>query len=130
MRTFNVIFTVVIAFGVIYNHARISLAEQSRDLATLRVMGFTHGEVTTILLGELAILTAMAVPLGCAFGYLLAWSLVWVMETEMYRIPLVIQPTTFGFAIVVVVISAFVSGLVMLRKIRALDLVGVLKARE
>lgn len=130
MRTFNVIFTVVIAFGVIYNHARISLAEQSRDLATLRVMGFTHGEVTTILLGELAILTAMAVPLGCAFGYLLAWSLVWGMETEMYRIPLVIQPTTFGFAIVVVVISAFVSGLVMLRKIRALDLVGVLKARE
>lgn len=130
MRLFNVIFTVIIAFGVVYNHARISFAEQSRDLATLRVIGFTNGEVTSILLGELAILTVAALPPGCLIGWGLAAMLVWGMDTEMYRIPMVIEPATYWFAMVVVVIAAFFSGLVMLRKIWALDLVSVLKARE
>jgi putative ABC transport system permease protein len=130
MRLFNVIFTVIIAFGVVYNHARISFAEQSRDLATLRVMGFTNGEVTAILLGELAILTVAALLPGCLFGYALAKMFVVGLDTEMYRIPLVIQPQTYWFAVMVVVVAALGSGLFMLRKIWALDLVGVLKARE
>ncbi|MDP1563775.1 MAG: FtsX-like permease family protein, partial [Pirellulaceae bacterium] len=130
MRLFNLIFTVIIAFGVIYNHARISFAEQSRDLATLRVIGFTNGEITGILLGELAILTVAALPPGCLIGWGLAAMLVWGMDTEMYRIPMVIQPETYWFGMVVVVVAALLSGLVMLRKIWALDLVSVLKARE
>jgi putative ABC transport system permease protein len=114
----------------VYNHARISFAEQSRDLATLRVMGFTNGEVTAILLGELAILTVAALLPGCLFGYALAKMFVVGLDTEMYRIPLVIQPQTYWFAVMVVVVAALGSGLFMLRKIWALDLVGVLKARE
>ena len=130
MRLFNVIFSVIIAFGVVYNHARISFAEQSRDLATLRVMGFTQGEVTGILLGELVILTGLALPLGCLFGWGLAKLLVLGLDTEMYRIPLVIEPTTYAFAIVVILVAAGLSSVVMLNKIWQLDLVGVLKARE
>jgi putative ABC transport system permease protein len=130
MRLFNIIFTVIIAFGVVYNHARISFAEQSRDLATLRVLGFTNGEVTSILLGELAILTVAALLPGCLIGWGLAAMLVWGMETELYRIPMVIEPATYWFAMFVVVVAAFLSGLVMLRKIWALDMVSVLKARE
>jgi putative ABC transport system permease protein len=130
MRLFNLIFTVVIAFGVVYNHARISFAEQSRDLATLRVIGFTNGEVTTLLLGELAILTVAALPPGCAIGWGLAAMLVWGLDTENYRIPLVIEPSTYWFAMLVVVIASLFSGMSMLRKTWALDLVSVLKARE
>ncbi len=130
MRLFNIIFTVIIAFGVVYNHARISFAEQSRDLATLRVLGFTNGEVTSILLGELAILTVAALLPGCLIGWGLAAMLVWGMDTELYRIPMVIEPATYWFAMFVVVVAAFLSGLVMLRKIWALDMVSVLKARE
>lgn len=130
MRLFNLIFTVIIAFGVVYNHARISFAEQSRDLATLRVIGFTNWEVTAILLGELAILTLASLAPGCLIGWGLAKMFVWGLDTEMYRIPMVIEPTTYWFAMVVVVIAAFFSGLLMLKKIWALDLVAVLKARE
>ncbi|MBL8891308.1 MAG: ABC transporter permease [Planctomycetaceae bacterium] len=130
MRLFNLIFTVIIAFGVVYNHARISFAEQSRDLATLRVIGFTNWEVTAILLGELAILTVASLGPGCLIGWGLAKMFVWGLDTEMYRIPLVIEPKTYWFAMVVVVVAAFFSGLLMLKKIWALDLVSVLKARE
>jgi putative ABC transport system permease protein len=130
MRTYNVLFAVVIAFGVVYNSARISLSEQSRELATLRVMGFTRGEVSVILLGELALLVAVAVPLGWLAGYGLVAMFIQGMDTEVYRIPLVIDRWTYAFAGVVVVVAALFSGMVVRRRIDQLDLVGVLKTRE
>ncbi|MFN9539443.1 MAG: ABC transporter permease [Planctomycetota bacterium] len=130
MRTFNILFAVIIAFGVVYNSARISLAEQSRELATLRVMGFSRFEVSAILLGELAILTLLAVPVGWVIGYGLVASFVQAMDTEIYRIPLVIERTTYLFAALVVILAALVSGLVVQRRIRKLDLIAVLKAQE
>ncbi len=130
MRMFNILFTVIIAFGVVYNHARISFAEQSRDLATLRVMGFTNLEVTGILLGELGLLTLFALPFGSLFGYGLAKLLVLGLDTEMYRIPLVIEAETYWFAIMIVVIADMLSAMVMMRKIWALDLESLLKARQ
>ncbi len=130
MRAFNVLFAVVIAFGVVYNCARISLSEQSRDLATLRVMGYTRGEAAGILLGELAVLTLAAIPVGCAIGYGLAALLILGLDTEVYRIPLIIERGTYAFAAVVVLIAAVISGGVVLRRIQQLDLIGVLKTRE
>ncbi|HMP80299.1 MAG TPA: ABC transporter permease, partial [Pirellulaceae bacterium] len=130
MRTFNVMFAVVIAFGVVYNSARISLSEQSRDLATLRVMGYTRFETAAILLGELAVLTCTAIPVGCLIGYGLAAILILGLDTEVYRIPLIIERGTYVFAAIVVLIAAVVSGLVVLRRIQHLDLIGVLKTRE
>jgi putative ABC transport system permease protein len=130
MRTFNILFSIVIAVGVVYNSARISLAEQSRELATLRVIGFTQYEVSLILLGELAILTFAAIPLGWLIGYGLAAILVTGLDTEIYRIPLIIERTTYGFAALVVVVASGLSGWVVLQRIRQLDLIAVLKTRE
>jgi putative ABC transport system permease protein len=130
MRTFNILFSVIIAFGVVYNNARISLSEQSWELATLRVIGFTRGEVSGILLGELAILTLLAIPLGWAIGYGMVAAFVVGLDTEAYRIPLVIEPGTYAMAAAVVIIAAFVSGLIVRRRIDRLDLVSVLKTRE
>ncbi len=130
MRTFNIMFSVVIAFGVVYNSARISLSEQSRDLATLRVMGFTKGEVSGILLGELAILTGLAIPVGCAIGYVLAALLIQGLDTEVYRIPLIIERSTYFFAALIVALSAIISGWIVQRRIQHLDLIAVLKSRE
>lgn len=130
MRTFNVIFASIIAFGVVYNSARITLSERSRDLATLRVMGFTRGEISAILLGEVGLLTAVAIPVGLATGYGLAALLVAALETESQRFPLVVAPATYGFAVVVVALAALISGLVVRRRIETLDLVAVLKARD
>src|SRR5690606_35092920 len=69
MLTFSILFAGVIAFGVVYNAARISLSERARELASLRVLGLTRGEISYILLGELAVLTLAAISLGCAIGY-------------------------------------------------------------
>ncbi len=128
---FNQIFSSIIAFGVIYNAARISLSERSWELASLRVMGFTKGEISYILLGEFGVLTAIAIPLGMAIGYALAALTVYsVGDTELYRIPLFVAPATYGMAVLGVVVAALVSSLVVGRRLGRLDLVGVLKTRE
>ncbi|MFA9478344.1 ABC transporter permease [Phycisphaerales bacterium AB-hyl4] len=130
MQVFIIGFAIVIAFGVVYNLARISLAERTRELATLRVIGFTRGEISAVLLGEQAVLTLGAIPLGLALGYAFAWLTSWAVETELFRIPLVIEPFTYGFATLVVLTASFVSGLIVRRRLDRLDLIGVLKARE
>ncbi|WP_204903042.1 ABC transporter permease [Microbulbifer mangrovi] len=127
---FNTLFAGLIAIGVVYNSARISLSERGRELASLRVLGLTRGEVSYILLGELAVLTLLALPLGALLGYLLAWTLVQSFDTELFRIPLIINPSTYGHAALVVLFSAAASGLLVHRRIQRLDLIAVLKTRE
>ncbi len=130
MRSFIIIFAAVIAIGVVYNSARISLSEQSRDLATMRVVGFTEREVSLVLLGEIGFFTVAAIPVGWVIGYLLAAVMCAGLDTENYRIPLVVSRTTFGLAAAVVVIATLFSGLVVQRRVATLDLVAVLKTRE
>lgn len=130
IQFFNVIFACVIAAGVVYNTARISLAERSRELATLRVIGFTRGEISAILLGELAVLTAAALPLGMAMGYAFAWLAAFAFESESFRLPLVVSRQTYAFAGMIVAFAAIGSGLLVRRRLDRLDLVGVLKAKE
>lgn len=130
MTTFNVMFAGLIAFGVVYNSARISLSERGRELASLRVLGFTKAEVSLILLGEFALLTFVALAPGFLIGYGLAWSMSLSFETELFRIPLAVSRQTFGFSALVVIASATISGLIVRRRIDHLDLVAVLKTRE
>jgi putative ABC transport system permease protein len=130
MIFFNVLFAGVIAFGVVYNAARISLSERSRDLASLRVLGFTRGEISSILLGELAVVTAAAIPAGLVLGYVFAAGLVLAFDTELYRFPLVVSLRTYMFAAIAVAIATAISGFAVRRRLDTLDLVAVLKTRE
>ena len=127
---FNTLFAGLITVGVVYNSARISLSERGRELASLRVLGLTRGEVSYILLGELALLTLSALPLGALLGYGLAWLMVVSFDTELFRIPLIINTATYAYAALVVVVAALASGLLVRRRIDHLDLVAVLKTRE
>jgi len=129
-NTFYLLFAGLIAIGVVYNAARISLSERGRELATLRVLGFTRFEASYILLGELMLVTLAAVPVGCGMGYGLAWLTTFAFDVELYRIPLVLEPSTYGMAGLIVCAAAAVSGLVVRRRIDRLDLVAVLKTRE
>jgi putative ABC transport system permease protein len=128
--SFFIVFACALAFGVTYNAARISLSERGRELATLRVIGFTRAEISYILLGEVALLTFVALPLGCAFGYLLASLIVHAFETELYRVPLVILASTYGWSIVIGLLATAVSALLVRRRVDRLDLIAVLKTRE
>jgi putative ABC transport system permease protein len=130
LTVINVAFAVIIAFGVVYNAARISLSERSRELATLRVIGFTRGEISYILLGELAVLTLFAVPLGMLLGYVLAAMMVNAFDLEVWRLPLVIYPQTYAFAATTIVAATVFSALIVRRKLDRLNLVEVLKTRE
>ena len=126
----NVMFAAVIAFGVIYNSARVSLSERSRELASLRVLGFTRAEISMILLGELAVLTAAALPVGLAIGHGLGLLIVSAFNTELYRMSFVVLPSTVGWTWLMVIAAAAASGLIVRRRLDRLDLVGVLKAQE
>jgi putative ABC transport system permease protein len=124
------IFAATIAVGVVYNNARIQLAERAWELASLRVLGFTRREVSVLLLGELAVEIAVAIPLGFAAGYWLAALLVALMQQEVMEFPLVIFPTTYLYAGAVVFAAGVVSALIVRNRIDNLDLVAVLKTRE
>lgn len=124
------LFAAVIAAGMIYNGARIALSERGRELATLRVLGFTRREITSILLGEQALITLVALPFGFAAGYGLCAVLAARLQTELYRMPLVVRPTSYAWAFLMVVGSAALSGILVSRRIAKLDIVTVLKARE
>ncbi|MDG4595373.1 MAG: FtsX-like permease family protein [Candidatus Contendobacter sp.] len=124
------VFAVVIAFGIIYNSARIALTERSRELASLRVLGFTRAEISYILLGELGLLTLVAIPLGFIVGRGICTLFVDGARSELYRIPLIIHPSTYAFAATVVLASALLSGWLVRRKLDRLDLIAVLKTRD
>ncbi len=127
---FLTFFAGTIAFGVVYNSARIALSEKSRELASLRVLGFTRGEISFILLGELAVLTLVAIPLGYAIGGVFCWYVVTSLETDLFRFPFVIEPSTYAFAATVVLVASIISALLVRRKLDRLDLVAVLKTKE
>ena len=131
MRLFNLIFACIIAVGVVYNTARVSLSERGRELATLRVVGFTINEISSILFGELALLTLVGIPVGLVVGHVLAAVMIeTTFDTELFRIPLIIERSTYGFAAAVTLVAAVVSAGVVRRRLNRLDLVGVLKSRE
>ncbi len=130
MMGINLLFAGIIAFGVVYNTARISLSERARDLASLRVLGFRKGEISYILLGEQAVLVLIALPLGLLIGRWMMAALVASMTSELYRVPFVLHGDTHVIATVTVVVAAAVSAIVVRRRLDGLDLVEVLKSRE
>ncbi len=124
------VFAIIIAFGMIYNSARIALTERGRELASLRVLGFTRAEISYILLGELGILTLFAIPLGLWLGRVMCYYIALTMQNDLFRVPVVLVPQTYAFATAVVLISALLSGLAVRRRLDQLDLIAVLKAAE
>jgi putative ABC transport system permease protein len=126
----NVMFAGVIAFGVVYNAARVSLSERERELASLRVLGFTRAEISIILLGELGCLTVAALPAGALLGYGLGLWVMTVFNNEVYRLSFTLSPATVAWSFLVVIAAAIGSGLLVRRRLDRLDLVGVLKTRE
>jgi putative ABC transport system permease protein len=123
-------FAGVIAVGVIYNAARISLSERGRELASLRVMGFHQNEVATLLLGEQALVTLVAIPMGWAIGYSLCYAVIVAMETDIYRLPFVADSKTILLSGLYILLAAFVSGLIVKKRLDKIELVEVLKTRE
>ncbi len=119
-----------IAFGVVYNSARISLSERSRELASLRVLGYTRGEISYILLGELGLLTLAALPFGFIFGRMLCSYITHALESDLFRVPVVLEPSTYALSAAVVLVSASVSSLIVRHRLDHLDLVEVLKTKE
>ncbi|MCA3131308.1 MAG: ABC transporter permease [Rhodocyclaceae bacterium] len=124
------VFACAIAAGVVYNGARIALSEHAATLASLRVLGFRRGEVTTILLGEQGLLTAAGIPLGLLVGYGLCGWLAALLETDYYRLPLTLSGSTIFTAAGAVAAAAVASGALVAWRVRHLDLVAVLKTRE
>ncbi len=126
----NTLLAGIIAFGVVYNSARIALSERGRELASLRVLGFTKGEISYILLGELGVLTLAAIPAGFLIGRGMCAYIAESLRTDLYRVPLILEMNTYAFAATVVLVSACISGLIVRHKLDHLDIIAVLKTKE
>jgi putative ABC transport system permease protein len=130
LQKMYLMFAVIVAFGIIYNSARISLSERARELATLRVLGFSRGEVGAVLVGELVLLTVVALPLGLLVGSLFARGIIDTVNTETVRLPLVFTAANYAFAVLVVSVASALSALFAARKLADIDLVSALKALD
>ncbi|MEF8734912.1 MAG: FtsX-like permease family protein [Candidatus Accumulibacter meliphilus] len=120
----------LITFGIVYNSARIAFAERARDLASLRVIGFTRGEAAFVLLGELALITFLALPVGAVLGYYLSLLVAEGFSTDLYRIPALVVPQSYGIAAIAVLVAAVASGWLVKRDVDRIDMVFALKTRE
>jgi putative ABC transport system permease protein len=130
LQKMYLLFATIVAFGIIYNSARISLSERARELATLRVLGFTRGEVGTVLVGELVLLTLVALPLGLLLGSGFAAGIITTVNTETVRLPLVLTPGNYAFAVLTVALASALSALFAARKLADINLVNALKALD
>jgi len=130
MLFFYISFASAIAVGVVYNSARILFSERVHELATLRVLGYHRSEVGVVLLGELALLVVLSVPVGCVIGYWMAQLMTAMFSSDLYRMPFAPTRATFGFSTLVVLGSAMLTALFVARRVLKLDMVRVLKARE
>jgi putative ABC transport system permease protein len=128
--TILTVFAAIIAVGVVYNNARIALAERGWELASLRVLGFTRAEVSGLLLGELALVIAIALPLGMALGWGLTQLIAEALQSDQFHFPAVARARTYAWAALCVLVAGVASGLVVRRRIDRLDLVAVLKTRD
>lgn len=128
--SFFIVFSGALAVGVTYNAARIALSERGREFATLRVLGFTRAEISYLLLGEIALLAAIALPLGCLVGQWLARLIVAAFKTELYRVPFVVDGSSYAWAMIITMLATAVSAVLVRRRIDRLDLIAVLKTRE
>ncbi|WP_245675848.1 ABC transporter permease [Halofilum ochraceum] len=126
----NTVLAGSIALGVVYNAARLAYAERARELGSLRILGFTRGQTAYILLGELALLTLAALPLAFALGWAFCQLVVAGLASELYRVPLVIEPSTYAFSAAVILVAAVLSAIAVARRLNRMDLVAVLKIRE
>ena len=120
----------VLGIGVAYNSTRIALSERGRELATLRVLGFTKAEISYVLLGEVMLLVLLGLPMGCLVGWGLVLTMAAAFDTELFRIPLVVEPSTYGLAMLIVWGASLISAVLVRGRVNKLDLIKVLKTRE
>jgi putative ABC transport system permease protein len=130
MTAILVVFAAAITVGVVYNNARVALAVRARDLATLRVLGYTRGEVSALLIGELAAAVLLGIPVGLVLGDLLAGAFAGAFDRETFQLEAMITAQSRAFAVTVALVTAAASALLVRRRLDSLDLVGVLKASE
>ncbi len=123
-------FAAAIAGGVVYNNARVALSMRARDLSSLRVLGFTRKEVSTILFGEMAVEVILAIPIGFLLGHWMAVGIAGSVDPERYRLPVMISPWTYGYAVAVILLAAALTAVAVRRRVNRLDLVGVLKTQD
>jgi putative ABC transport system permease protein len=120
----------IIAIGVVYNFSRIALSEQGRELASLRVLGFSRAEVAAVILLELGVVVALAQPLGWLIGHGIGLAMVAAFSSDLYRVPFIMGPEVYATASLIVIAAALLSALAIRSRINQLDLIAVLKTRE
>lgn len=132
-RTFQFIlagFALAIAVAVVFNNARIAFVARARDLATLRILGFTRAEVARGLLAEQVVQLALGIPLGLPLGGWLVSLVLSLPDVELYRLPRWVASASYATGGVAVLAAGLLCALWVALGVRRMDLVAVLKAAD
>lgn len=130
MNTMMIGFAFAIAFAIIYNVTIVSLTERERELASLRVLGFTQQETGSILYRENAVLGVLGIIVGLPLGVVYCRFMVYAFTTDLYRFPFYIAPSSYVITSALAIGFVLIANLAVRRRIGRLDMVEVLKSRE
>ena len=128
--TFILGFALVIAIGVVYNSGRVALSERARDLSTLRILGYSFAYTAVMLVGEQALLTLAAIPIGFLLGLTLDQALQPLYQLEYYRVPIVVAASTYVLSAGGVIVAAAITAALLTNQLHRLDIVAALKVGE
>jgi putative ABC transport system permease protein len=126
----TVFFAGLIAFGSILNTALVSLSERSREVGTLRVLGYTPAQITWIFSGESHLLNSVGIVLGLIAGIGLSKLVSAAYSTELYRFPSVIYPSRLVISAILMFFFITLAQLIIYRMITRFPWLEVLKVKE
>jgi len=123
-------FAVILGIAIIYNTSVMTLNERQREMASLRVLGYSKGEVAGLIRKETWLQAVIGIVLGLPSGKAVATAYLASATTEMYSLPAVIYPRSYLMVAIVAFIFVWLGQNLSIRKAGKLDMVEVLKNRE
>ena len=117
-----------LAYIVLYNLTNINIGERIREIASLKVLGFTRGEVYTYIFREVGLLALIGDAVGLALGIVLERFVVTTAEVDYVMFGRTIHPPSFVYAFALTMLFTGLVVLTMRRRLDRVDMVESLKS--
>ena len=123
------VFGGAMAFALIFNAMSVNIAERRREVATLLAVGTDRRTISRLITTENLIVAAMGIPIGLVAGYYLSKAAMGTFSSDMFSFDLYVEPMTFVWASLAIVVVALVSQIPGLRAVRRISIPQVIKER-
>ena len=125
-----VVAAAALAFIVLYNLTNINITERQREIATLKVLGFTPREVSAYIYRETMLLSVIGCAVGLVLGVFMEGFVVVTAEVDQVMFGRTIHAASFVIAFLLTMLFTVLVMLAMRRKLARVDMVESLKSNE